>query len=65
MSSIAGDCGRADTLGTCLREEDGPTERKEDSWKGEVSFAMLRVMCLKRDGDSKKDLEFIWVVSAC
>jgi hypothetical protein len=31
MSSIAGDCGRAETLGTCLREEDGPTERKEDS----------------------------------
>jgi len=59
MSSMAGDCGKAETLGTCLLEVDGPVERNEDSWNGEVSFAMLRVRCLKRDGDSRGGLEFM------
>jgi len=59
MPSMTGDCGKAETLGTCLLEVDGPVERKEDSWKGKVSFAMLRVMCLKRDGVSRGGLEFI------
>lgn len=56
---MAGDCGKAETLGTCLLEVDGPVERNEDSWNGEVSFAMLRVRCLKRDGDSRGGLEFM------